>query len=101
MEDMGILSLHMQSLTKALDDVGGAVQSASAGLQVKMDKAADRLGSSIGESVQLLVASLDSASAAAKEAAAASNTYSKRLLFATWALVGATVVLAAVTAVHG
>lgn len=90
-----------EHLTKALDEVGTAVQDASMGLQVKMDEAADSLGGRIGEHIGRLVESLDKATTAANAAAVASGRHARNLAWATWALVGVTIVLAFVAAWHG
>jgi len=103
MADMGAFSLggHLQSLAKAIEDHGKILDGASVALQLKIGSSSGSLAGAISSSSERLVASLNNASDAAREAAAASERYARRLVWATWALVLATVVLATVTVWHG
>jgi hypothetical protein len=88
----------IEKLTEAINHFGAVAETASVGLQVKMDKAAVRLGESLDGSIAKLIASMDTASAASTEAARAANRYAWSLVAATWALVFVTVVLVIFTA---
>ena len=80
-----------QGLIDALDKVGATAQVAAVGLQVKLDKAASRVGDALDDNVRRLIESLDRSSSAANRSANA-------LMRATWALAILTGVLVVITA---
>src|SRR5688500_4580832 len=56
---MESLSQQLAELVRALNQVGATVEGASIGLQVKLDKASDRLGTSLDASIKSLVESME------------------------------------------
>lgn len=95
------LFLLVDQLSKSIDDHSTSVLNASGGLQTRIDRSADQIVDAANTNIRLLVASLDNAAGAARAAAAASDRVARRLVWATWALVLATLLLVAITALHG
>jgi hypothetical protein len=91
--DLAQLVQRLDRLTTTLGIVGNGLEKSAIHLQEKMDTAADRLAGNLDKSVTALVKSLDASANAA-------NRYAGRLVFATWALVAATLVLATIPVVE-
>ena len=74
-EGQAMLIAHLRTLTGSLDQVGRTLAAASGDMQVKMGRTSEKLEDAINGSTEKLVNSLDRASTAAREAAAASDTF--------------------------
>lgn len=102
--DRLFLEGHVKQLCDAMEKLGIAITVQGIGVSVKLDTATVRLADSLDRTAGRLGEIIDRASNrvlnAVDNASAASERYAKGLVRATWALVGATIVLVIITAAN-